>query len=158
MATSESDHRDSDPQGNHQQTVPLRKPANLTWESFADRRIREAEQAGAFAHLPGLGKPIPDIDLPLTENWWVKKKLQSEQLSVVPPTIAARRDIERTRESIVTMGREAEVRRLLEALNDRIREAIYSTTLGPADGVQLLDIEGELARWKVRRAEKPARP
>lgn len=133
-----------------------RKPAHLSWESFAERRIREAAEAGAFERLPGLGQPIPGIDEPLDENWWVRKKLREENLSVVPPTIAARRDIEQVRNEITRIASEAEVRRRLIALNDRIRQAIYSTTLGPADGVQLLDIDRELASWRTRRSRSTA--
>lgn len=131
--------------------VPDRKPGHLSWESFADRRIREAEEAGAFQQLPGLGKPIPDIDAPLGENWWVKKKLRDENLSVVPPTIAVRKEIERLRAELPGISGEQTVRRRLAAMNEQILKAIYSTTIGPADGVQLLDIEAEVAAWHQAR-------
>jgi hypothetical protein len=127
--------------------VSNRKPPHLTWESFAERRIREAAEAGAFSNLPGLGQPIPGIDEPLNENWWVRKKLRAENLSVVPPTIAARRQIERFRSEMPGIVSEQHLRRRLEELNEQIRKAIYSTTLGPADGVQLLDVEAEVAVW-----------
>lgn len=128
-----------------------RKPAHLSWESFAERRIREAAEAGAFDNLPGLGQPIPGIDEPLDENWWVRKKLRAENLSVVPPTIAARRQIELFRNEVAGIATEPQLRRRLNDLNEQILKAIYSTTLGPADGVQLLDVEAEVSAWRRLR-------
>ena len=98
-----SDPSQIPPSGEHEpaEAVPRRKPPQLTWQSFAERRIQEAQQNGDFAHLPGLGKPIPGIDQPLDENWWVKKKLRDENLSVLPPTLEARRAIERVRQELL---------------------------------------------------------
>ena len=39
-----------------------RKPKGVTWESFVERQIREAQGAGEFDHLPGFGQPLADID------------------------------------------------------------------------------------------------
>lgn len=130
-----------------------RKPANQTWESFADRRIREAEEAGQFENLSGFGKPIPGIDQPLDENWWVKRKLRDEQLSVVPPVLEARRAIERTREEILQLSDETDVRHRLEALNELIHKAIRSPIPGPPSGVMPVDIESELYTWRIARSE-----
>lgn len=140
----------SDPQPTENSLpTPDRKPANLSWESFADRRIREAAEQGVFDKLSGLGQPIADIDQPLDENWWVRKKLREENLSVVPPTIAARRERERTLASLEMLKSELVVRQRLTALNETIMAAIYSTTIGPSDGVQLVDIEAEVAKWRA---------
>jgi hypothetical protein len=158
MSASPPDHaspslvESSNSASSAEETTPQRKPPHLTWESFADRRIREAAEAGAFNNLPGMGQPIPGIDEPLDENWWVRKKLRAENLSVVPPTIAARRQIELFRSEMAGIVSERELRRRLEELNEQIRKAIYSTTLGPADGVQLLDVESEVAAWRRLRS------
>ena len=47
---------------------------------IAEQRIRAAIEAGAFDDLPGLGRPIPDIDRPYDPMWWVKKWLARERL------------------------------------------------------------------------------
>lgn len=75
--------------------TPPRKPSGLGWESFVELRIREAQAAGAFDNLPGRGEPIPGIDAPLDENWWVKQKLRDEGVNVLPPVLEARLDRER---------------------------------------------------------------
>jgi hypothetical protein len=59
-----------------------RKPPAVSWESFVERQIREAQEAGEFDSLPGFGKPIPDIDEPYDENWWLKKKARQEKISL----------------------------------------------------------------------------
>src|SRR5690606_41871919 len=100
MTTSQTDHTAGpppdgpDPVSSSPDPAGSRKPAHLSWESFAERRIREAAEAGAFDNLPGLGQPIPGIDEPMDENWRVRKKLRPANLAVVPPTIAARRQNE----------------------------------------------------------------
>jgi hypothetical protein len=50
-------------------------------ELIADNRIRQAMEEGEFDNLPGLGKPIPDIDEPYDPMWWVKKWMKREKLS-----------------------------------------------------------------------------
>jgi hypothetical protein len=56
----------------------------LPFDTLAEQRIREAQAAGEFDNLPGFGRPIPGIDEPHDELWWVKDKLKREQLSLLP--------------------------------------------------------------------------
>lgn len=57
------------------------------WESYAEALIRAAQAEGQFDVLPGFGQPIPGIDEPHDENWWVREKLKREGLKAVgqPP-------------------------------------------------------------------------
>jgi hypothetical protein len=129
-----------------------RKPPSESWESFADRKIREAQEEGAFDALPGFGKPIPDLEGPDDPNWWLKKKLREEKLVVLPPILEARLDAEKTLAAIESMSSEHQVRRSLNALNERIRKAHFSVADGPACGVRPVDVEAVVADWKRRRA------
>lgn len=45
-----------------------------------ERMIEAARERGEFDGLPGLGKPIPDLDVPHDEMWWVRKWLEREEL------------------------------------------------------------------------------
>lgn len=119
-----------------------------SWESFAERRIRQAQSAGEFEQLPGFGQPIPGIDEPWDENSWVRRKLRDEQINALPPVLAARLDRERTLDSLSQLKTAAEVRRTLAALNERIFKAHFSAQDGPAGGVLPVDIEAEIKRWK----------
>jgi DnaJ homologue, subfamily C, member 28, conserved domain len=135
-----------------------RKPPGMKWESFAERQIREAEENGAFAKLPGLGKPIPGIDDPLDENWWMKRKLQDEGVNAVPPVIEARLAVERFREGLARLASETAVRRGVAQLNEMIRAAHYSPVAGPPDGVRALDVEEVVEHWRALRSEAAERP
>ena len=128
-----------------------RKPAGVSWESFVERRIREAQEAGMFDRLPGAGKPIPGIDEPLDENWWIKQKLRDEGVNLLPPLLEARLDIERTLEQIALLKSEVDVRRRLEDLNRRVREAQSSPASGPALTVEPVDVERTIGEWRASR-------
>jgi hypothetical protein len=123
-----------------------------TWESFADRLIRDAYDAGEFAALPGFGQPIPGIDGPDDELWWIKDKLRREQLSLLPPALQILLDVERALGRIWKLGHESAVRREVAAINDKIRQANFAAVSGPPSTQMPLDIEDIVARWKVRKS------
>jgi hypothetical protein len=131
-----------------------RKPPSESWESFIDRKIREAQEEGAFDALPGFGKPIPDLDGPDDPNWWVKKKLREEKIVLLPPILEARLDAEKTLAAIDSMTSEQQVRRTLLALNERIRKAHFAATDGPADGVRPVDVDAVVVQWRTRRTQR----
>jgi len=128
-----------------------KKRPDQSWEDFADERIREAQEAGEFEGLPGFGKPIPGIDEPHDELWWVKQKLKREQLNHLPPSLAIKKDVEQTLQRIAGLPTEAEVRREITLLNARIREANLKSYWGPPSTQLPLEVEEILAQWSSRR-------
>lgn len=128
-----------------------RKPVAESWESFAERKMQEAIQSGSFDHLSGAGEPIADIDKPLEENWWVKKKLRDEQLSVLPPILAVKLEAERTLAELPRLRSERAVRYRLRKLNEKIHDAQFSPIRGPADGIFPIDLEAAVQDWKRSR-------
>jgi hypothetical protein len=126
----------------------MRKPVN--WTSVAEDQIRQAQAAGEFENLPGFGQPIPGIDEPYDENWWVKEKLRRERISALPPALEIARDKERTLATIANLTSEVEVRRELAALNERIRRAHFTCTWGPSCNTLPVDIEPFVQDWKSR--------
>jgi len=48
---------------------------------IADERIQQAMDEGAFDNLAGQGQPLPDLDAPYDENWWVRKWMKRQSLS-----------------------------------------------------------------------------
>ena len=128
-----------------------RKPAGEPWESWIDRQIREAHERGDFDDLPGAGKPIPDLDSPRDELWWVRKKLKEENLSYLPPALQVRRDVEVARERIAGAGSEQQVRQIVSQINTVIREVNRGALDGPAPSVALLDEERVVAQWRDER-------
>ena len=47
----------------------------------AEQRLREAMKAGKFDGLTGAGQPIPDVDEPFDEMWWIRRWVKREKLS-----------------------------------------------------------------------------
>jgi len=133
--------------------MTARKPPGVPWESFVEQQIREARERGEFDDLPGHGKPLPDLDRPRDELWWVRKKLRQENVSYSPPAISLRRELDEALERIGAATTEAQVRELVLAINDRIRYVNSHTISGPPTTVSVLDVEETLQRWRRRRDE-----
>ncbi len=131
-----------------------RKPAGMSWESFADRQFREAEERGEFKDLPGFGKPLPGAGEEYDELWWVKSKLQREGLSLLPPSLALRKEAEDARERIPDAPSEAAVRRLVQELNAKIVDVNARTFDGPPSNVYPLDVEAQVQRWAEAEAAR----
>jgi hypothetical protein len=134
-----------------QQPNPERPKRPLSWNLLAEERIQSALEEGQFENLPGFGKPIPGIDEPHDELWWVKDKLKREQISSLPPALAIRLDVEKTLERIASATMEAAVRQEIAALNQRIRKASFAAVTGPSVDVMPLDVDEVVARWQMTR-------
>lgn len=129
-----------------------RKPANVPWESWIDRQIREAQERGEFDNLSGAGRPIPDLHRPRDDMWWVRKKLEEEKLTHLPPTLQVRKDLEVAREQIARARSEQQVRQIMTEINERIREVNRTAIHGPPSTVMPLDEERTIREWRQRRA------
>jgi Domain of unknown function (DUF1992) len=125
-----------------------RKPSGLGWESWIDRQIREATERGEFDDLAGAGEPIPDLDKPFDELWWVKRKLHNEGLTYQPPSVALRKDAHDALRAAANASTEDEVRHIIESINARIREANSKGIAGPSLLLSPLDLERVLQAWR----------
>jgi hypothetical protein len=128
-----------------------RKPPGLPWESWIDRQIRRARERGEFDDLPGAGRPIPDLDKPFDEWWWVKDKLRREGLSYMPPSIALRKEAQEALEAARSASSEEEVRTIVSELNDKIRAANRRGIPGPSLMLVPRDVERIVRDWRRRR-------
>jgi DnaJ-like protein len=126
-----------------------KKPPNVSWESWIDRKIRESMEAGEFDNLPGRGEPIPDLARPYDELWWLRKKLREERLSIDPPTLVLRREYADTMAQITGARSEKGVRRLVAAINERIIYVNSHTTFGPPSDLVPLNVERVVADWRA---------
>jgi hypothetical protein len=129
-----------------------RKPAGVPWESWIDRQIRRAEERGEFDDLPGAGRPIPDLDKPFDELWWVKDKLRREGLSYMPPSIALRKEAQDALEEARGARSEAEVRAIVSEINDKIRAANRTGIQGPSLMLVPYDVDRIVRDWRRRRS------
>jgi len=127
------------------------KPPGVSFESFVERKIREAAARGEFDDLPGAGKPLPDLDKPYDELWWLKNLIEREQLSLLPPALELRRDVERGLEQTLRLPSEASVRRAVKLLNAKICRANRTSHAGPATNLSLLEADEIVRAWRKRR-------
>ncbi|MFE9580516.1 DUF1992 domain-containing protein [Nocardia sp. NPDC006044] len=133
-----------------------RKPANLDFESWIDKQIREATERGEFRNLPGAGKPIPRGND--DENWWLKGYLRKEGVSgdaLLPPSLLLRRDIERLPEVVRELNSERAVRETVRELNQRVVDWLRLPH-GPYVHVAPVDTEAVVTQWQAERKPKPA--
>ena len=129
--------------------APNAEPPSLrAWESLAESRLQAAIDGGEFQNLPGMGKPLPDVN-PNDKHWWLKQKCRDEGLEVLPPALELKRDVERAwREIEESWERHRDVERLhgeLSALNRLIAERNVRVGWGPPSDVQPFDIDKEIA-------------
>jgi hypothetical protein len=129
---------------------PRQRPGEKR-ESFVERQIREGYESGAFNNLPGFGKPLPELDEPYDEQWWIKGLIRREQLSLLPPALEIRRVVEAGLAEIRALRHEGQVRRAVAALNEQIRKANFAITWGPPSSQMPLDMEQVVADWKLNR-------
>jgi len=123
-------------------------------ETLVERQIRLAQERGDFDDLPGTGKPLPGLDGPDDENWWLKGYLRREGLStepLLPTPLQLRREIERLPDTVAGLLDEQAVRSLVRELNRRIAEWLRAP-VGPVVPVVPVDVDAVVARWHTDRA------
>ena len=133
------------------------KPPGKSWDSWIEELIDEANADGAFDNLPGAGKPLPGIDKPYDPDWWVKRLIQREQITALPPALELLRKVESTLSVIWTLTREDDVRRRVEALNVDIAKVNTRAAEGPPTRLSPLDVDSVVVEWRRRSASKEAR-
>ena len=87
-----------------------------------ERSIREAIARGEFDHLPGAGKPLPDLDRQYDPDWWARRYL--EQLRTEDAADEVRRLVRKELPFLKTMpdraaaaARAAELNALITKVN-----------------------------------------
>ncbi|MGW0471205.1 DnaJ family domain-containing protein [Streptomyces coeruleorubidus] len=132
-----------------------RKPPGVDFESWVDKQIRDAETRGEFERLPGAGQPLPaDVDSTYDELWWVKRKMAREGLSVLPPTLALRKEAEDALLAAYAASSEQAVRKIIGEINDKIRDMMFKPPPGPPLGKKPYDVEDVVRQWRERRADR----
>src|SRR5262245_43399725 len=129
-----------------------RKPSTRSWESWIEQLIREASAEGAFDDLEGKGKPIAGLDAPYDPDWWVKKLLEREKLSLLPPALAVRAKVGKALEEIWRVRSEHEVRERVTAINTDIARANRTSAEGPPTNLAPLEADAVVAEWRRRRS------
>ncbi|MCH0567553.1 MULTISPECIES: DUF1992 domain-containing protein [unclassified Streptomyces] len=129
-----------------------RKPPGVSFDSWTDKQIRDAEARGEFENLPGAGKPLPsDVEAAYDEQWWIKRKLAREGISVLPPALALRKEAEDALVAAIAAPSERTARKIVTDVNVKIRDMMYKPPPGPPLGMKPYDVEEVARQWRERR-------
>jgi Domain of unknown function (DUF1992) len=134
-----------------------RKPPGMSFTSWIDQQISEAEKRGAFDDLPGAGKPLPYRGENDDGLAWVREWLRREGVSpeaMLPTPLKLRKESSRLAETVQDLRSEQDVRDAVADLNDRIMEW-RKIPIGPPIFVPLVDEENMLSRWRERQPATP---
>jgi hypothetical protein len=138
-----------------------RKPPNMTFPGWVEQQIRAAEAEGAFANLPGHGRPIANLGRPHDELEWVAGYLRRENVDVVevlPPALALAKEVEDLGDRVARIPSEVRVRHVVEDLNARIDRAYARPQVGPPLRVKKVKVDDVLQQWRAARAAFAAPP
>lgn len=131
--------------------------------AYIESAIQVAIRRGDFDDLPGAGKPLEGLGSHHDPDWWIRRKIETENLTGLgPPAILLRTEDRELDEQLDLLGRESDVRDVLEDFNRRVIEARRQLMGGPPVVTQPRDVDAEVAAWAERRAarqaERPAAP
>jgi hypothetical protein len=138
-----------------------RVPTSADRAAFVETVIQQAIRNGEFDDLPGAGKPLPDLGGHHDPDWWIRRKIQTEDLrGLGPPALTLRVENAELDERLDALHREADVREALEDFNRRVRLARMQLLGGPPVVTPVRDVDAEVAAWHDRRRARleAARP
>lgn len=127
--------------------------------AYVETAIQQAIRRGDFDHLPGAGKPIPGLGASHDPDWWIRRKIQTEQLTGLgPPALMLRVESAELEDRLDALAREEDVRAALDDFNRRVIEARRQLQGGPPVVTPTRDVDAEVAAWAERRRSRPAEP
>jgi len=141
---------------------PRRKPPPMSFTSWIDQQVADAERRGVFDDLPGAGKPLnlrPGAADGDYGQAWLRDYARREGVpaeEMLPTPLRLRREIERLAETAGEFRSEQEVREAAADLNRRIVEW-RRIPVGPPVHVRLVNADDLVARWRTARSERAAR-
>ncbi|TDP99378.1 MULTISPECIES: J-domain-containing protein [unclassified Leifsonia] len=147
--------RDAEARG---EPVEEANPGQPTMEQRAqivETSIQQAIRRGDFDNLPGAGKPLPGLTGTHDPDWWIRRKIEREQLTGLgPPALLLRTEDAELDAKLDRLASESAVREHLESFNRRVIEARRQLQGGPPVITRTRDVEEEVARWRQRRDER----
>lgn len=138
---------------------PSAAPARTAHERalYVDTAIQQAIRRGEFDDLPGAGKLLEGLGDHHDPDWWIRRKIQSEQLTGLgPPALMLRGEHAEFTDRVDALTRESEVREYVDGFNRRVIEARRQLQGGPPVVTPTRDAETEVVAWRERRDVRDA--
>lgn len=143
--------------GDEETGTPPGAAAAVDRAAFIETAIQVAIRRGEFDDLPGAGKPLEGLGTHHDPDWWIRRKIETENLTGLgPPAILLRTEDRELDDQLDLLGRESDVRDVVEDFNRRVREARRQLQGGPPVVTAPRDVEAEVEAWRARRAARPA--
>lgn len=129
-----------------------RTPTAADRAAYVETAIQQAIRRGDFDDLPGAGKPLEGLGDRHDADWWIRSKIETEQLrGLGPPALMLRVEHAEFDERLDALSREADVREYVEDFNRRVVDARRQLLGGPPVVTPTREVEEEVAEWVERR-------
>jgi hypothetical protein len=136
---------------------PARAPNAAERAAYVENAIQQAIRRGEFDALPGAGRPLEGLGENHDPDWWIRRKIEREQLrGLGPPALTLRVENRELDDRLDALNRESDVREVLEDFNRRVRSARMQLLGGPPVVTPLREVDAEVAAWHERRAARAA--
>ncbi|MGY1617896.1 DUF1992 domain-containing protein [Geodermatophilus sp. SYSU D00691] len=130
------------------------KPRGMSFETWIDHQITQAQARGAFERLEGAGRPLPRRDREQTSYDWALQWARRENGGtdgMLPPGLALRKERDGLPGVVAHLPSEVAVRALVEDFNDRVA-AHWRRPADRADAVPgMADLDALLEHWRATR-------
>ncbi|MER7798431.1 DUF1992 domain-containing protein [Microbacterium sp. NPDC096154] len=123
--------------------------------AVVEQAIQHAMRRGEFDDLPGAGKPLTGLGRGHDPDWWIRQKIERENLrGLGPPALALRVEDAEMHDRLDRLTREEDVRATLDDFNARVKHARMQLLGGPPVVTALRDVDDEVAAWRQRREQR----
>jgi hypothetical protein len=135
-----------------------RRPPGMSFETWVDHQIRQAQARGAFEDLSGAGRPLPRRDREQTSYDWALEWARRENGGtdgMLPPGLGLRKEREELPAVVARLPSEAAVRALVEDFNARVEQHWRRPQDRPDVIPGQADLDALLAHWHATRPPEP---
>lgn len=123
--------------------------------AFIETAIQQAIRRGEFDDLPGAGEPLEGLGTHHDPDWWIRRKIETENLSGLgPPALSLRVENLELDAQLDLERSETRVREILDDFNRRVIDARRQLQGGPPVVTPTRDVDAEVRAWRDRRAAR----
>src|SRR6185312_16885356 len=151
--------RDAEARGEQVEEANAGQPSMEQRAQIVETSIQQAIRRGEFDDLPGAGKPLPGLTGTHDPAWWIRRKIEREQLTGLgPPALTLRTEHAEFEAKLDRLASERAVREHVADFNRRVVEARRQLQGGPPVVTPTREVDVEVARWRERRRTPKPRP